>query len=83
MGPRDGPGEESFDVMVCTPSWLSRTLLSKGPLVGRHFLILEQMDLSRVKSFLKGEVRTWTNLPGPGGGEIGRIGMWEFEDCIP
>jgi len=81
VGPSDGPGEESFDVMVCTPKWLSRTLLREGPVIGRHFLIVEWMDLPEIKSFLEAEVEklnepTWLRLAE----KIGRIGKWEFED---
>ena len=38
-GPSGGPGEESFDVLVCTPRWLDRRLRDVGPIVGRHYQI--------------------------------------------
>ncbi|HTL41434.1 MAG TPA: Imm8 family immunity protein, partial [Pseudolysinimonas sp.] len=41
-GPADGPGEESFDVNVCTPEWLRREVEQTGPMVGRHLLIVSR-----------------------------------------
>lgn len=32
VGPADGPGEESFDVTVCTPEWLSAACREAGGL---------------------------------------------------
>lgn len=30
VGPAGGPGEESFDVLVCTPLWLRRVVRVQG-----------------------------------------------------
>jgi hypothetical protein len=38
VGPAEKPGEESFDVVVCTPRWLDRWVREDGPLIGRHHL---------------------------------------------
>lgn len=80
-GPADGPGEESFDVVVCTPRWLERRVRNEGPLVGRHHLIVERYDAARIWVFLTDaiesvEAETWSDLAS----KIGRVGMWEFED---
>jgi hypothetical protein len=84
VGPSDGPGEESFDVMVCTPRWLSRIAHDQGPLIRRHYLIVDRMELPRILSFLEGEVErleepTWPELPA----KLARLGKWEFEDYMP
>ena len=76
-------GEESFDVVVCTPAWLRRKVL-KGPLIGRHHLLVEPFDLRVAEKFLRSQVErleapTWEELAA----KIGRIGHWEFEDYIP
>jgi hypothetical protein len=40
VGPDDGPGEESFDVLVCTPGWLVRAVSDERPQIGRRRLIV-------------------------------------------
>jgi hypothetical protein len=83
-GPADGPGEESFDVTVCTPKWLSRKARQSGPIIGRHLLIVEPLVIEDVERFLKEQVERleapdWRSL----GEKLGRIGLWEFEDYRP
>ena len=83
-GPSGGPGEESFDVLACTPRWLDRRLRDVGPIVGRHHLIVEEFDAPRIQEFLRVKVEsldapTWSKLAT----KIGRIGRWEFEDYRP
>lgn len=80
-GPADGPGEESFDGVVCTPHWLDRWVQENGPTVGRHYLVVAEYDEPRTRVFLTEEVEsleaeTWPELAA----KIGRVGMWEFED---
>lgn len=84
VGPRDGLGEESFDVIVCTPQWLSRTVRLDGPVIGRHHLIVERWNLARIQAFLTKAVEAehasnWEEL----GTRIGRLGRWEFDDYRP
>jgi hypothetical protein len=83
-GPADGPGEESFDVMVCTPGWLAERVRSGGPLIGRHYLIVDTYDFATIETVLANAVEseeapTWNEL----GERLGRIGKWEFEDYQP
>ena len=84
VGSSDGPGEESFDVQVCTPRWLERWVRENGPRVGRHFLIIEHWHAPAVLSFLKKIVE---NCSGPTwdvvAEQVSRIGFWEFEDYRP
>lgn len=83
-GPAEGPGEESFDVVVCTPRWLVDWVREEGPLIGRHHLIVERYDAPRIRLYLTSAVEaeeapTWREL----GQRIGRLGRWEFEDYQP
>lgn len=83
-GPADGPGEESFDVVVCTPKWIARQLRERGPVIGRHHLLVESWDWPRIRLFLTQAVEapeapTWSDLAA----KIDRIGKWEFEDYKP
>lgn len=80
-GPFDGPGEESFDVLVLTPRWLSRWIEERGPLVGRHHLFVNHFDWAVVRTILVEAVEresaaSWTEL----GDRISRLARWEFED---
>jgi Immunity protein 8 len=85
FGPDDGPGEESFDMVVCTPLWLARELHeSGGILIGRHYLLVEEYNVGRIRDFLieyaktcNGE--TWHEVAE----KLGRVGRWEFEDYRP
>lgn len=84
VGPADGPGEESFDVLVCTPLWLRETVAKEGPQIGRHHLIVDPLDLGQAKEFLRRQIESveapdWPSL----GEQLGRIGYWEFEDYQP
>jgi hypothetical protein len=83
-GPADGPGEESFDVVVCTPRWLERWVRESGPVVGRHHLIVERFAATTIAHYLltaveAEEAPTWRELAS----RIGRLGKWEFEDYQP
>lgn len=84
VGPADGPGEESFDVLVCTPLWLRDVVAKEGPQIGRHHLIVDPFDLAVAKDFLRLQVESieaadWPKL----GGKLARLGYWEFEDYQP
>ncbi|MEU8227906.1 immunity 8 family protein [Kribbella sp. NPDC048915] len=84
VGPADGEGEESFDVLVCTPAWLQRVVHEKGPQIGRHHLIVEELEVDEILTFLRHrfeevEASTWDALAE----KLGRIGYWEFEDYRP
>lgn len=83
-GPSEGPGEESFDVVVCTPRRLLQQVDERGPIVGRHYLVVPEWDWPRIRLFLTEEVEahdepTWRELAI----KIGRVGKWEFEDYKP
>lgn len=76
--------EESFDVLVCTPTWLARVVATEGPQVGRHRLIVEKLNLHEAKLFLLRQVErleapTWPELAA----KLSRLGYWEFEDYRP
>ena len=82
VGPSDGPGEESFDMEVCTSEALAERLRSDGgPLLGRHFLFVTDYDWDRISNFIRGwvarfEEESWDQLAQ----KLGRLGHWEFED---
>lgn len=83
-GPSDGPGAESFDVLICTPGRITEMARANGPLLGRHMVLVDRFDAVQIRRFLVGvfeaeEAATWPEL----GERLGRIGKWEFEDYRP
>lgn len=82
VGPDDGPGEESFDITVCTPEWLSRAADS-GFYDARHHVVvnLDAFDSAALRRWLAKRVEsvqadTWSEIAD----RISRLGYWEFED---
>ena len=80
----DSDGEESFDIMLCTPKWLTRNHKKTDIIFGRHYLIVFEYNYRKIYDKLKVsvesiEVETWDEI----GLKIGRIGKWEFEDYHP
>src|SRR5436305_676692 len=52
FGPDSAEGEESFDILVCSPDWLASELRKKNLIVGRHRLIVAHWDLHSLRTFL-------------------------------
>ncbi|HEU5454135.1 MAG TPA: Imm8 family immunity protein [Nocardioides sp.] len=85
VGPGDGPGEESFDVTVCTPEWLGGVARG-GFYDARHHVVVdfETFDRNALHRWLAKRVEavqadSWAEI----GGRLGRLGHWEFEDYRP
>jgi hypothetical protein len=84
FGPAGSEGEESFDIVVCTPRWLSAEVERKGIVDGRHHLIVGQFDFAQVSAFLSEYAKTcagktWREVAV----KLARLGHWEFEDYTP
>jgi len=86
IGPLDRPGEESFDVVVCSPEWLAARCREVGLYDARHHLVVnvEQFDKRQLGTWLESrvssaEAETWTGIAE----RLGRLGYWEFEDYQP
>lgn len=84
VGPRGAPGEESFDIKVCTPGWLADMCEIEDFVVGRHYLIVARYDFVALKRNI---VRLIESCSGNSWQEVAqkvaRIGYWEFEDYQP
>jgi hypothetical protein len=83
VGPSDEPGEESFDVEVCSPEWIARRCSAEGFVDGRHTVItsVETFTEDGLHSFLTRRVEsvtgdTWDEVAE----KVARLGLWEFED---
>jgi hypothetical protein len=84
IGPEDGPGEESFDVYVCTPKWLMAKHGNGDIVEGTHMLIVFRYDYRLLRAFVEDKVRategtTWSDLAR----HLSLFGRWEFHDYTP
>lgn len=82
-GPADGPGEESFDITVCSVEWLASLVRRHGLVDGRHHLILDRFDWPTLKSYIERRVHQctgddWDEVSA----KLARLGLWEFEDYV-
>ena len=84
VGPSGGPGEESFDIFVCTPDWLEQEVAERGHRWGRSMLVVAQFDLVEVEKIVKARVAT---IDGADWSEVARrlalLADWEFQDYRP
>ncbi|MDM8178144.1 immunity 8 family protein [Olivibacter sp. 47] len=81
VAPLNGEGEESFDIVLCTPQWLIENHQISDIIIGRHYLIVFEYNYSRIYNKLKELIENidgenWDDI----GMKVGRIGKWEFED---
>lgn len=77
-------GEESFDIMICTPLWLTKNFAKEDVIFGKNYLIVFEYNYNRIFNKIKNYVEnisgdSWEEI----GNKINRIGKWEFEDYIP
>lgn len=81
LGPKGEEGEESFDITVCSPSWISKNLGDNDVFSGRHHLFIKEYDYQKIITFIDNFV---SNCTGENWNELGlklsRLGYWEFED---
>lgn len=81
VGPDGLPGEESFDLVVCSGEWLAEQAQAHGVVDARHHLIVTGFDWCRIQSYLERRVvqcqgDTWSEVAT----KLARLGYWEFED---
>lgn len=80
IGPLGRQGEESFDIVVCTPDWFAEHM--RLPIVsGRHFLFVVRYCYEEIWGYVMNfcascEGATWPEVAQ----RVGRLGKWEFED---
>jgi len=84
IGPSNSDGEETFDLTVCTPAWLSLACERDDFVIGRHHLIVLAYDFELIRRTLDKFVNrcsgdTWQQIAA----KLSRIAYWEFEDYQP
>ena len=80
-GPVGGLGSETFQIEVVTLVGLAARVARDKTVMGRHLIIVEDIDQRRVELFIEDRLRrisgeTWNDVAL----KIGRLGYWEFED---
>ncbi len=81
VAPAGSDGAESFDVEVVTPARLMKRVAEHGPRSGRHMLIVSGFDYPTIRRWFERQVarcegEDWDAVAA----QLGRIGLWEFED---
>lgn len=81
VGPDNEPGEESFDIQVCTPLWLLSHLKKDDVIPGIYLLIVLEYNFERIFDRLKELIEPysgseWNEIAQ----KVAKIGFWEFED---
>jgi len=83
VGPEEGKGFESFDILVCSAKWFVREVEKTGLLNARHYLVAS--DYKKVRPYIQNYVNNYCH--GETWGEVAeklsRLGQWEFEDYQP
>jgi len=80
IGPKDLPGEESFDFTVCSPAWLEESLADTTVLIGRHYLLMREYNyvriyevVQRICQGIRGE--DWPDVAE----QLAKYARWEFD----
>jgi hypothetical protein len=80
-GPQGDDAGESFDVRVCTPSWIANRLEAVGPQFGSGLLLVARYDFAELERIVRRRFETveasdWSAL----GRKLSGLAHWEFED---
>lgn len=81
IGIRDCLGADLFEIFVCTPKWLERKALARGPAWHRGLVVVLHFDFNElelwIQRMLSGiEGRDWKELSA----KLRLIARWEFDD---
>lgn len=83
-GPADGPGEESFDLTICSVDWIAAQVGRDGVFDGRHCLVASGFTWHVLSSYIERRVRQCEGMAWPDVAErLSRFAYWEFEDYQP
>ena len=84
FGPEGAEGEESFDILVCSPEWFAENIGESEILSGSHHLIVRKFNYEPIFRYLVefAERCTGTNWR-ECAAKLSRLGKWEFEGYRP
>jgi hypothetical protein len=83
IGPDGEDGAESFDIQVCTPTWLmDRHAQGKSPniILGIHMIIMFSYDINQLRTTLEKYCEqcvgdNWSSVAN----QLSKLGAWEFD----
>ena len=85
-GPADGPGEEGFELTVCSPEWLAERCRSGEPVNSLHHIIVGwgTYDERVLRGWLEARIHavqaaTWDGIAR----QLCFLGAWELESYRP
>ena len=83
IGPVGGPGEESFDLTVCSVAWLHRQTALTPVFDARHHLVVREFSWVTIRGYIEARVAacvgdTWNDVAQ----RLSRFAYWEFEDYV-
>jgi hypothetical protein len=84
VGPEGGPGEETYELTICTPEWLAEACRKAGGIYDpRHHLVVSgaAFDERRLRRWLatrmeETQADTWSEVAE----RVGHFAYWDFED---
>lgn len=81
VGPKDEKGDETFDIIVCTPKWLLDNRSEDEIIFGKNYLIVFKYNYQKIYGKIKSYIdklngNSWEELAL----KMNRISYWEFED---
>lgn len=81
LGPDDGPGEESFDVVVCSPQVVANWATADGRWWGQYTLVVTRWDYTALEAAIRDLLARcdgpdWSTVAG----RLAHFMHWEFTD---
>jgi Immunity protein 8 len=81
VAPEDSPGEESFDVTLCSPEWVVARAAERKILEGRDLLITSGYNYELIHEYISKYVsscegQNWQEVAH----KLSRLGRWEFDE---
>jgi hypothetical protein len=74
----------TFQIEICTPSWLASECATQGVVWGRHMFIVGEYDLDQIKFQIEACLKrcageAWMEVVK----QFSKFAQWEFEDYQP
>jgi len=84
IGPEGVEHSDSFEIFVCTPTWIKNRIYEDKYMWGQHLLIVQEYDYELFRQTLSKNVslctgKDWHEVAR----KISRFAAWEFEDYQP
>jgi hypothetical protein len=81
IGIKNKDGEESFDIFICTPKWLTSNFNKNEIIFGFHYMIVFEYNFNAIKQKIEKYVNelhadNWEKIAE----KLNLIGKWEFFD---